>query len=592
LFFDGHEAQVVKRTLTAGLTWIAPLAALIGMAGCASSRNDLAAIQNQSAPAEAAMLPSGIVHEAPAKPAAADIALTGAQEEQGSDTESPRRRGNGLPNAAGRPSLERRVEIPKELPGAEVPRLQIPDKIENDQAYEEAIRKLFPSLSDPPPMILAEPEVPVHRMTLFELEQTALANSPLVAQAQADVTSAVGDAIQAGTAPNPLVGYEADTVGSAGTRNYQGVFATQLIKTAGKLQLQQAVRNVDVMNAQLMLRQTRLDVLTQVRRQYFTLLVARESIKINEAIVRFTHELYRIHVEQVSQELAAPYEPSWLRNLAVVARGALVAARNSYVVAWKQLVAILNVPQLPPADLVDNPEIAVPRLDYDATVSHILTAHTEARISRNMPIRARLDLRLQEITPVPDVSVYATFQRDFTTPGLGRTTYNTQIGMPLPILDRNKGNILSARGALRRATQEVTRVENDLRSRLAEAFGRFETNRFLVGTQRNQILPDSVRAYRGTYERHIQSQDEVGFTDVIVAQQNLLSSVAAYLTSLTGQWNAFVDIADLLQVDSLHELHLQLLDQVNPPEPGEGRLEQPGDVSTVLSEMLSGNKKQ
>lgn len=547
-------------------------------------------MRDPSAHVEAAALPAGLVRKTPEQSAASEVILTSSEQDTGNESVTPKRRGNGSGAEPAKRNLETRIEVPKALPGAEVPRLQLPPKSDNETEYEAAIRKLFPSLSDPPPMS-AEEATPVRRMTLFELEQTALANSPLVAQAQGDVTSAVGSAIQAGTAPNPLIGYEADTVGSAGTRNYQGVFGTQLIKTAGKLQLAQAIENVDLMNSQLALRQTRLDLLTQVRRQYFALLVARESIRINEAVVRFTHELYRIQVDQVSQEVAAPYEPAWLRTLAVQSRGALVAARNNYVTAWKQLTATINAPELPLADLVDSPGIAVPQLDYDTAVSHILSSHTEAQTARNMPIRARLDLRLAEITPIPDVSIYGTVQRDFTTPGLGRTTYNTQIGMPLPIFDRNKGNILSAKGALMRATREVNRVENDLRSRLAEAFGRFETNRYLVGTQRNQILPDTVRTYRGTYERHIQAPEDVGFADVIVAQQSLLNSVSAYLLALTGQWTAFVDIADLLQVESLQELQLKLQDQGIPPEPIEGLLDDKGDVPAMLSEMLSPGEK-
>ena len=95
------------------------------------------------------------------------------------------------------------------------------------------------------------------RMTLGELEQMALANSPIIAQYQSDVAGQVGTTIQAGAHPNPIVGYESDTVGSAGTPNYQGAFVTQLIKTAGKLQLAQAIENVDLMNTQLALRQAR-----------------------------------------------------------------------------------------------------------------------------------------------------------------------------------------------------------------------------------------------------------------------------------------------------------------------------------------------
>ncbi|MBI3861760.1 MAG: TolC family protein [Planctomycetia bacterium] len=582
----------MKSILPAWLTLIAPLAALIGAAGCASTTGDLAAMKNSAAKHEAAPLPASIV-KSPREPRGSTVIVLAGGEQPDSE-QVPKRSAAGTEADSGEKSLEKRIQVPRDLPGAEVPRLNLPLRTGNEQAYETAIRTLFPSLSDAPPMNVDEAAAATRKMTLFELEQTALANSPLIAQARADVTSAVGSAIQAGTAPNPTIGYEADTVGSAGTRNYQGVFATQLIKTAGKLQVAQAIENVDLMNAQLALRQARFDLLTQVRRQYFALLVAREAIRINEAIVKFTHELYRIHVDQVSQEVAAPYEPMQLRTFAVMARGELVKARNNYVIAWKQLTATLNSPEMPLADLVDSPGIPVPQLDYDSAVAHVLSVHTEAQTSRNMPIRASLDLRLAEITPIPDISIYGAIQRDFTTPGLGRTSYNTQVGMPFPIFDRNKGNILSAKGALLRATQEVTRVENDLRSRLADAFGRFETNRYLVDTQRKQILPDSVRTYRGTYEQHIQAPKDVGFADVIVAQQNLLNSVSAYLGSLSGQWNAFVDIANLLQVENLQELQLKLQEQDAPPapEPLQGKTDKQDDMSAMLEELLSDGEKR
>ena len=115
-------------------------------------------------------------------------------------------------------------------------------------------------------------------MTLKRLEDLALANNPEMVQASADVTAATGGAVQAGVHPNPTFGYEADTVGSLGTRNYQGVYGTQLIKTAGKLGLARAVANVDLLNAQLTLRRTRFDLLSRVKAAYFAVLVAQQNV--------------------------------------------------------------------------------------------------------------------------------------------------------------------------------------------------------------------------------------------------------------------------------------------------------------------------
>ncbi len=385
-------------------------------------------------------------------------------------------------------------------------------------------------------------------MSLSDLEQLALANSPIIPQFQADVSGQAGQAIQAGTHPNPVIGYEADTVGSAGTRNYQGVFVQQLIKTAGKLQLAQAIENVDLINTQLSLKQARYDLLTQVRKQYFALLIARESIKINTAVVRFTHELYQIQADLVAVGQAAPYEPAFLRTFAETARADLVAAENEYIAGWEQLRATLNATGMPVADLVDQPEMPVPVEDYNAAVSHVLSMHTQARIAHNGIPKGQLAVRLAEVTPIPDINLYTTIQRDYTTPTLPRATYNLQFGLPMPIFDKNKGNILTAQASLVRATLEIPRVENDLRSRLADAFKRFETNRIRVTLLRDRILPDAVRAYRGTYEQHLQFPQTVGFADVVVAQRSMLDLVSQYITTLTDQWNAFADLTDLLQI--------------------------------------------
>jgi cobalt-zinc-cadmium efflux system outer membrane protein len=582
----------VNRFRTSPLQLTAFALAIVVAAGCATARNDIGATDNARQSIEPAALPADIVRR-PAQESrsqsvdqnrpgqnrqSSEIILASGEEE----LRSPRQGVDMADEKTGAHMLEKRLEVPKELPGADVQRMRLP---KNEKSYQVAIQTLFPSVADPPPMNEGPAAGPRPKVSLTELEQMALANSPIVTQFQSDVTGAIGSAIQAGTHPNPIFGYESDTVGSSQTRDYQGVYASQIIKTAGKLQVAQAIENVDLMNAQLLLRQAKNDLLSQVRRQYFALLIARESMKINEAIVRFTYAVYQIQVDQVKLGgQAAVFEPMQLRTFVEQSRATLVAARNRYISAWQQLTATLNAPGLPLADLVDVPELSVPQLDYDAAVSHVLSMNTEIRAARNGPIRARLSLRLAEITPIPDVYAYITVQKDFTTPGLPHASYNTQFGMPIPVWDQNKGNILTARGFLVRATEEIPRVQNDLRTRLADAFERFETNRFQVGVSRDQILPDAVRTYRGTYERHTQEPDTVGFADVVVAQQNMLNAVGVYITALNGQWTAFVDIAGLLQVESLKELSLRIRDEAAAPAAAENRDAQAG-VSSMMAQL-------
>jgi cobalt-zinc-cadmium efflux system outer membrane protein len=371
-----------------------------------------------------------------------------------------------------------------------------------------------------------------------------------------------GAAIQAGVHPNPVIGYEADTVGSSYTRNYQGVFGTQTIKTAGKLGLARAAANMSFMNAEIELRQTRIDVLTQVRANYYAVLVAQESLARDIALERFTTEAFRIQVDKLKAGEGTGYEPAQMRTQVMLARAAVIQSQNRFISAWKQLAASVGILSLPPAPLEGQVDMPMPVLDYETLLARILNNHPDVLQARNLAEQAKLSLQLAQVTPIPDLQLYGTFQRDFTVPGFERTSYNVQMGVPLPVFDRNQGNIVSAQGRLRSMNEQIRVVRNSLSTQFADAFERYQSNRVLADYYHEQILPDLVRAYRGIYERHQQESAEVGFGDIIVAQQNLAVGLGSYLTALGLQWTALTDIAHLLQLDDMRALF-----QPMPPGP-------------------------
>src|SRR5262249_30469104 len=143
---------------------------------------------------------------------------------------------------------------------------------------EKAIREAYPRLIPAAAVLLAEGAP----LSLADLQQIALANSPVLTQAKADMEAAYGRVIQAGLHPNPTVGYEADQVqnGPRPTNNagQQGAFLNQLLKFPGKLSLSRAVTGFDYVNAQVALRKAEIDVAQAVRSNYFSVLIARESI--------------------------------------------------------------------------------------------------------------------------------------------------------------------------------------------------------------------------------------------------------------------------------------------------------------------------
>jgi cobalt-zinc-cadmium efflux system outer membrane protein len=154
------------------------------------------------------------------------------------------------------------------------------------------------------------------------------------------------------------------------------------------------------------------------------------------------------------------------------------------------------------------------------------------------------------VTPIPDVHLQLVLQKDYTT-NPNHFTQNVQMGVPVPIFDRNQGEIHRAEAALARAELEGARVRNELASRLAAAFERYDNSRKLLDYYKNHILPDQVMAFRGLYQQYELQTDKVGFSALLQGQQNLGQTVTAYSGVLGDLWNSVVEVANLAQAEDL-----------------------------------------
>jgi cobalt-zinc-cadmium efflux system outer membrane protein len=441
------------------------------------------------------------------------------------------------------------LKIPRELPGSEAPEI----KISKDRALaDRQIRRIYP---EPAPLPI-EPQVQLgpdgKPLTLADLQRIAAANSPTLRQAVSDVEAAKGNLIQAKTYPNPIISYLVDPSNNNSTAGVQGGAIEQIIRTAGKQRLGVAQAQKDLDNAVLALKRARSDLSTAVRNAYFTLLVDKETLVVTRAVARFTDDIFRIQIGLLRGTQVAPYEPSSLRAQAALSRLAYKQAIFSYVYDWKALVATIGMHQMPLTEVAGQVDRLIPYYDYDAVLAHVLKNHTDILTARNGLRRAQYSLKLAQVTPVPDLDVRMTLEKDFALAPFG-TYHALTVGLPLPIWDQNKGNIIAAQAALVRASEEAHRVEVTLTNSLATAYSGYKNNLAALEDYRRNILPDLVRYYRGIYARR-QVDPTSPFNDLVTAQQTLSQNVTAYIGILGSLWTSVVSVADFLQTDDLYQL--------------------------------------
>ncbi len=479
-----------------------------------------------------------------------------ASDVDSSEPESAGARSAGDPKNEGRlPPPNEPLRLPPGLPGADVPPLRLPPLPSDatDAERRDVIRGLYPPLPVVDELPAWQVGLNERPLTLGVLQELALENSPVLRQASADVEVARGAMIQAGRPPNPSLGYQADTVRTANTNGYHGGYVQQTFVTAGKLRLAQEAAMVDLQNARISLRKARVEVASDVRANYFAAIVAREQLRLAEALAQFIEQIYETQIDLVEGGESAPYEPMQLRVLTLQSQANIVQAQREYESQWRQLAASLGLPDLPPTELAGSPDMPAPVIRYDQALALMLANHTDLAIAANSVGQARLLLRLAQVTPVPNVDAYVAVQHDYTFDP-GTTTYNLQFGGDFPVLNRNRGNIISAQAQVYRAEQTIAQVRNDLTRGLADAFARYDASRVLLSSFRAQALRDQVRAYRGVYERYRNDPVGVQFNDVVVAQQVLAEALTQYVNDLGSQWQAVVELGRLTQVDDIYTL--------------------------------------
>jgi cobalt-zinc-cadmium efflux system outer membrane protein len=351
--------------------------------------------------------------------------------------------------------------------------------------------------------------------------------------------------------PNPTIGYQADQVANQGTAGQQGGFVNQSIVTGGKLKLARSVAFHDYVIARLRLRAADVTLTRQVRSDYYAALVAAEYVRISRILAGFTDDLYRRQLDRV-KDLSPAFEAAALRAVAGQARVTVAQARNQYIATWKRLAATLNAPNLPPVPLVGRADEAVPVYHYDALVARVIETHTDLAIVRNQITQAEAGLVLEQRRPIPDLENNLYFQRDTQ---LQSFQMGVQVGMQVPVWNRNQGAIMAASAELARLHRETERVRNGLLVELADAFERYESARQQLVMYRTEILPSLVRAFRGVqdlYQR--EAETRVNYNDLVTAQQNLTTRLYEYLNLLHQQWQSVADIVGIVQADRPEDL--------------------------------------
>ena len=364
-------------------------------------------------------------------------------------------------------------------------------------------------------------------ITLSELKAIALSGNPTLVQAAMHVEAARGKRQQAGLYPNPTIGWEADEMGINGSAGQQGIFIGQEIVTAGKLHARQAVIAQEIRQAEHTWMAQQARVLCDVRQAWHEVLTAQRILDIHEQLVGISRKAVEAADKLQSEKSVDAIDLWQARVEAESADLRRSEANDRYRAAWRRLTTVLGTPQMARQPLLGDIEADQPELTFDASLARLLAESPELAAAQSSVCRAWAAVERECAERIPNVNVRAGLryhdETDDTIAGL-------EVGIPLPIYNRNQGNLRAAHAELVAAQKEVQRVELLLQRRLATAFEQYTVSRRRVARYKAEILPGAQRSLDEVLRGYPQMKYD--YLTLLTTQRTYCRVHVAYLDSL------------------------------------------------------------
>src|SRR6266516_3773501 len=184
-------------------------------------------------------------------------------------------------------------------------------------------------------------------LRLEDLEQMAMANNPTVAQAQANLRVASGQARQAGLYPNPTAGYYGDEIRGGYTRGgKQGGFVSQTIVLGGKLRAARRVAELQASQVETSGQVQRWRILNHVRTSFYQVLAAQRLVEVRQNLAKLAGDAAQTSLQL--QNVGQADRPDILQAEVEQQQANVslrVAVQNLQAV-WRVLAAVVGKPDL------------------------------------------------------------------------------------------------------------------------------------------------------------------------------------------------------------------------------------------------------
>lgn len=371
-------------------------------------------------------------------------------------------------------------------------------------------------------------------LTLESALQTAFANNPDMAAAQWEIDIAQGGRQQAGLIPNPVASWDAeDTRRNSRTTT---VKLSQTLELGGKRGARIDVATHAQEAAALTLEQRRNGLRAEVIDGYYGALRAQERLDLAQRSLALAERGLVVANGRVTAGKTSPVEATRAQVQLSEIRLEFNRAQMGLTDAYRRLAASTGAASTD-FQAVATQAQAAPALPSPAQLLARLEQTAELRLVELQIVQGEAALGLEKAQRIPDLDVSIGSQYDASV----RERVNVVgVSMPIPLFNRNQGNVLAASRRADQARDLRNAAELRLRTETRQALDLWQTANTEVRSFNQQILPAAQSAVDSATRGF--EMGKFNFLDVLDAQRTLIAARTQYLAATAQATEAWVRI--------------------------------------------------
>lgn len=388
-----------------------------------------------------------------------------------------------------------------------------------------------------------ESPAPQDAISLDAALSLALMRNPELAAFSYDVRAAEARVLQSRKLPNPELEVEVEEFDRGG-ESFDSAETTialgQVIELGGKRRWRTRMAEAEGELAGWDYESKRLGIFAETAKRFMAIVAAQRRLELAQSAVGLAEKTSHAVGERVKGGKEPPLQASKASAELELARLAAQEAESTLAVKRKMLAAMWGD---------ETPHFQRAEGDLNGVLASVPPmAALRSRISAN-PELARWDSELRRLEAalssekagrIPDLQARIGVQR-FEEDGTDALAFG--IGVPLPLFDRNQGNISAAYHELAKARAERRAAQTTLVTELAEAHADLTSAHRRALALRAKVVPAMEEAFNAAHAGY--SQGKFGFLDMLDAQRGLFDATGELVDALADYHIALAEIQRL-----------------------------------------------